>query len=69
MKREKLSVRDIRDLLEGETKTFYVPDVKDLRTAQSMTYRVIRFEPELGVTFKTSLDFENLSITITAQKI
>ena len=68
MKREKVSVSDIRAILDGDSKTFFVPEIRDLRTAQSMAHRTSRYEPELGVSFKTETDFEKLSITITATK-
>ena len=68
MKREKLSVQDIRELKEGETKTFYVPVIRDLRTAQAIAYRLARFEPELGVSFTTTTNYDELSVTITAEK-
>ena len=68
MKREKVSVGDIRSILAGECKTFFVPEIRDLRTAQSMAHRTSRYEPELGVSFKTETDFDNLSIAITAIK-
>ena len=69
MKREKISVDDIRKIKAGETKVFHVPNVKDIRSAQVTAYRMQRFEPELGVKFSTSTDFDNLTITIIAEKV
>jgi hypothetical protein len=65
----KVKVGDLRKLKAGETKVFYVPHIRDIRTAQSIIYRVQRFEPELGVTFSTVSDYDNLTITVTATKI
>ena len=68
MKRKKITSADVRLIKEGQSKLFHVPNVKDIRTAQTLAYRLGRFEPELGVTFSTSVNFDDLSIKIMAEK-
>ena len=68
MKRAKVTVHDIRAIKAGESKVFHVPNVKDIRTAQVSAYRMKRFEPELGVSFRAITDYDALTIELIAEK-
>ena len=69
MKRKKVTTDDLRAIKANETKVFYVPTPRDIQSARSMAYTLTKVEPELGIRFRTWTDFDELKLTITAEKV
>lgn len=69
MNREKVTTEKLRSMRVGELRAFNVPTVRDIRSAQTLAYRLYRFEPERGIRFRTICDYDNCRITILAEEV
>lgn len=68
MEKKKVTTADIRAIKAGETKVFYCPTPRDARSGQSMAHTLSKIEPELGIRFNTSINYEESILTLTAVK-
>lgn len=66
MEKEKVTTAKLREMKMGETKTFNVPQTKDLVTGAALAYRASRI---LGCKFSVCSDSASRTITITKNAI
>lgn len=66
MEKEKVTTAKLREMKMGETKTFNVPQAKDLVTGAALAYRAARI---FGCKFSVSSDSASRTITITKNTI
>lgn len=63
---KKVGTQDIREIVPGETKRFYLATPIDIETVQSLTYRLNRIEPHKGVRYTTDANYQEFYIDVTA---
>ena len=69
LERRKVGTKDFRAMKQGETKVFYIDNALDVKSAQSIAYRLTRVSPERGIRYKTKADYDKMTMTVIAEKV
>ena len=62
----KVGSQDLRDIVPGEVKRFYIPNPIDIETVQSLCYRLNRIDSHRGIRYSTGANYDELYIDVTA---